>query len=586
MATIHTVSHCDESELMRRIRPRDDVLIAERLLSDPAEVAEPGEVDDAGGIELVGIAGPFRRYTRTLEWARADTVPGAGATAGVSGYEVRQRIDYQLAIPYWRWLFELPVRRSLPDGLAGDRRPWWSTPDRLSPQQSTMVAAVTLFNLVGGLLYGLLTQVLTFVAADLGDGSSSEQTTLLAVVRIGVVLTMLVMVLADRVGRRRVALASFVASAALTLVTALAPSLWAVGALQFFSRNLAIAGLLCVDTIAVEEMPPGSRAMVAGLGTLAYGLGAGIIVMTLPLADLGDWGWRLTFVVAGMSLPLIWHASRHLPESRRFERLSRLRVPGAIDGSGSGADPDAEPADGAADDAGTVYVDEQDAVALAAMNTELTTESLAPLAAAVDSRDPVPLESGRVNVWRFALVGAIFFLLNVFLAPSSQLQNDYLRAEVGFSGLMISIFVLTTSTPGGIGVLLGGRLADVRGRRWAIVPGLLAIGVFNAIFFSVVGVPMWIASLFGSVIGGLAAPAMSVIAPELFPTARRGTVRGAVAAIAVTGSVVGLLASGRLIDSNGYAFAFTVLAVAPIAAAVIALAIPETRGRELEDINR
>ena len=520
MARIQTVSNCDEAELIRRIRPRNDVMVSEALRGSPTDddlSADHGPLADDGAVELVGVEGPFHCYRRDLRWRR-----------GADSFVVEQTIDYQLAIPYWGWLYALPVRRALPAGLPGGRRPWWLTPDRLSPRQSTLVAAVTLFNLVGGLLYGLLTQVLTFIAGDLGDGSTSEQTSLLAVVRVGIVVTVVVMALADRVGRRKIAVASFMGSATLTLVTALAPTLFAVGALQFVSRNLAIAGLLCVDTIAIEEMPPGSRAMVAGLGTLAYGLGAGIIVMTLPLADLGDWGWRLTFVVAGLSLPLIWRAARNLPESGRFERLAKERAEPRVS----------------------------------------------------------PVGSGRVNAWRFVLIGTIFFLINVFFAPSSQLQNDYLRTEVGFSGLMITVFVLSTSTPGGLGVLMGGRLADVRGRKWAIVPGLLAIGLFNAIFFSVVGVPMWIASLLASVIGGLAAPALGVIAPELFPTSRRGTVRGVVAAIAVSGSVVGLLTSGVLIDAHGYSSAFLVLAIAPVLGAVIALTIPETRGRELEDINR
>ena len=161
--------------------------------------------------------------------------------------------------------------------------------------------------------------MLTFISADLGDGSHTEQTTLLAAARLGVVVTVVAMVFADRRGRRRVALWSFAAAGVLTVATAAAPSLWAVGALQLVARNLAVAGLLCVDTIAVEELPAGSRAMVSGLGTLAYGLGAGVVVMTLPLADLGPWGWRLTFVVAGLTLPLVAHAAPHLPESRRFE---------------------------------------------------------------------------------------------------------------------------------------------------------------------------------------------------------------------------------------------------------------------------
>ncbi|CAN5611405.1 hypothetical protein BH10ACT3_BH10ACT3_14300 [soil metagenome] len=557
MARIHSVSTADETELIRRLLPRDDVLIRESAGPTEPSHETPTALAEQGTAELTGVEGPFREYHRTVSWT--EFVDGPAHSSGTRSFHVDQTLQYRLAIPYWFWLFALPVRRTLPNGLAPGRKPWWSTPDRLSPQQSTMVAAVSLFNLVGGLLYGLLTQFLTFVAGDLGDGSRSEQTTLLAVVRVGIVVTMLVMVFADRVGRRRIAIFAFTTSAALTLVTALAPSLLVVGGLQFVSRNLAIAGLLCVDTIAVEEMPPGSRAMVAGLGTLAYGLGAGIIVMTLPLADLGDWGWRLTFVVAGLSLPIIWHAKRHLPESMRFERLARAR-------------------------AGDVVVDDQDSAVLAAIGADLAVESLAPLEATVPPAGAP--ESSRVNVWRFVLIAAVFFLLNVFLAPASQLQNDYLRTEVGFSGLMITIFVLATSTPGGMGVLLGGRVADIRGRRAAIIPGMLAIGIFNAIFFSVVGVPMWIASLLGSLIGGMAAPALGVIAPELFPTAHRGAVRGAVAAIAVGGSVTGLLVSGRMIDNHGYGIAFTLLAIAPVVGAIVAFAIPETRGRELEDINR
>ncbi|MEX0767848.1 MAG: MFS transporter, partial [Microthrixaceae bacterium] len=352
---------------------------------------------------------------------------------------------------------------------------------------------------------------------------------------------------ADRLGRRKVALASFLVAATLTVLTAAAPSLWAVGALQFFSRNLAIAGLLCADTIAVEEMPPGSRAMVSGLGALAFGLGAGIIVLTLPLSDLGTWGWRLTFVAAGLSLPLIWNVRKHLPESKRFEKL----------------------------------VEDRESVALAALSLDLATEPLAPLMAA--SQDSPA--ANRINIWRFAIVAAIFFLLNVFLAPASQLQNDYLRTEVGFSAIMITVFIVATTTPGAIGVLVGGRFADKHGRKITIIPGLLAIGIFNAIFFSVVGIPMWVASLLGTLIGGMAAPALGVIAPELFPTAHRGAVRGAVAALAVSGSVAGLLLAGPLIDSRGYGFTFALLAITPILAAIVACALPETRGKELEEIN-
>jgi MFS family permease len=504
---IRSESVLDHAALARQLEPRDDVLVEERV-----------GTHDATSATFEWAAGPFRRYRRHVSWTEHPDEP--------ERLVVHQDVDYRLAIPYWSRLYDPVVRRALREGVARGTRPWWSTPDRLSPEQSTMVAAMALFNLVAGLLYGLLTQVLTFVSADLGDGSAGQQTTLLAAVRVGVVITVLAMVLADRRGRRRVALWCFGAAALLTILTAAAPVWWLFGALQFVARNLAIAGLLCVDTIAVEELPPGSRAMVTGLGALAYGLGAGFIVLSLPLADLGPWGWRLTFLVAGMTVPLILHARRHLPESGRFQRLAASRSAGTA------------------------------------------------------------TESRRVNGARFALIATMFFLFNLFVAPSSQLQNDYLRADRAFSGIAITVFVMLTSTPAGLGVLAGGRLADLRGRRAAIVPGLIAYGAFTAMFFSLGGPPMWITSLLGSVLGALSIPAMGVIAPELFPTAHRGGVRGALTAVAVGGSVCGLLIAGSVVDAAGYATAFTWLALAPLAAAVLAFAIPETRGRELEDLNR
>lgn len=504
MPRIHHSFDSDRSSLAGLVAPRDDALVAEAVAHE-----------DVDSIELIAAQGPFRSYRRSVRWSSVDQGPGV--------VRVDQSIDYRLAIPYWAWLYRYPIRRTARFGLTPGTKPWWLTPDRLTPAQSTTVAAMCMFNMVAGVLYGMLTQILTFVSADIGDGSAGQQATMLSVVRLGVVITIAAMALADRRGRRTVALGSFLVAGLLTLAGAAAPTWEVFGALQFVARNLAIAGLLCVDTIAVEELPAGSRAMATGLGSLAYGLGAGVVVVTLPLADLGAGGWRLSFVVAGVTVPLILHARRHLPESARFERLR--------------------------------------------------------------SDDP-PAESRRINGARFLLLAAMFFLFNVFVAPASQLQNDYLRVDRGFDGLLIAVFVVATSTPAGIGVVLGGRIADIRGRRVAIVPGLAAFGLFSVAFFSLSGPPMWVASLLASSLGALAVPAMGVIAPELFPTARRAGARGMLTAIAVGGSVCGLLIAGRVIDASGYPTAFAALSLAPLAAAALAFAIPETRGRELEELNR
>ena len=59
-------------------------------------------------------------------------------------------------------------------------------------------------------------------------------------------------------------------------------------------------------------------------------------------------------------------------------------------------------------------------------------------------------------------------------APQSQFLNEYLRDERGMSAAMISLFILLTSTPASIGIVVGGRLADTRGRR---VVGAVAASV-------------------------------------------------------------------------------------------------------------
>jgi MFS family permease len=509
LGRVRSVHHTDAEGLAALLRPRNDLLVRE------GRVVDDGDPTATGRALLHAVDGPFADYDRELEWS--------AASDGSGRIEVHQEVRWRLSFPYWRWLYQPMVRRTVRTGIRPGVRPWWLFPDRLSAPQATVVATMATFNLVAGLLVGLLTQSLTFVSADLGDGSAGQQAAVLATVRIGVVITMSAMVLADRIGRRRIGVGAYTAAAVLSVLAAGAPNLVVFTALQFLARNLATAGLLAVDTITVEEVPAGSRAMASGLGAMAYGLGAGVVVLALPLADLGPWGWRLTFLTSLLTLPVVIRAARHLPESSRFRRL----------------------------------------------------------------RDEVPTGEGRrIDRRRLLVVGALFFLLNLFVAPSSQLQNDYLRSDRGFSAALITFFVVLTATPAGIGVVLGGRMSDTRGRRSTLLPGLLAIGIGNAAFFALSGPPMWVAAVMTSVLSGLAVASLGVIGPELFPTARRGSARGAVAVLTVSGAVVGLVAAGALVDATGYGTTFAVLAAAPVVAAVLALAVPETRGRELEDINR
>lgn len=188
---------------------------------------------------------------------------------------------------------------------------------------------------------------------------------------------------------------------------------------------------------------------------------------------------------------------------------------------------------------------------------------------------------------RFWLLAASALLLSLFTAPASQLMNEFLRDERGFSAARISLFTILTNTPGAIGIVVGGRLADTRGRR-----AVGAVGVAGGVALTVAmvlasGWSMWSLSAVAAVIGAATVPALGVYGPELFPTSLRGRANGTIAILGVTGSVIGLLTAGYLSDRwNGLGPALALLSIGPaLMVLLVVFAYPETAHRELEELN-
>jgi len=178
-------------------------------------------------------------------------------------------------------------------------------------------------------------------------------------------------------------------------------------------------------------------------------------------------------------------------------------------------------------------------------------------------------------------------LVNLFVAPSSQFGNQYLRDERGFSGGRIGLLSVVAGTPAVIGIVGGGRIADVRGRRM-VAAVALGVGTLCTIwYFYVSGWPMWVVSTVGTVISAAAIPALGVYGPELFPTGLRGRANGLVAVSSLFGSAAGLILCGVLADHFGrIGPAMAILSVGPfLLAALVLAAYPETAGVELEDLN-
>ncbi len=490
---------CSANELAERRRPRTDI------------VAERAAGTDRWDVQ----SGPFREYSREL--TAAEQPDGR--------FSVAETTHYRLAIPVWGWLFHVPIRRALKRRQEGFDY-WWAPPDRLDAHASTVLGLLCAVQIVDGYLGTVLTQTLTFAADEFGRGNTA-QGIVLGAVRFGVLIALVTAAIADKRGRRRLLIITGVSSCVFTVLGGLSPNIWALGGSQLIARGLSTALGILIVIMAVEEMPARTRAWAASVLVLSAGLGSGMAVWVLPVADLSIRGWRAIYLVAGLGILVIRWVGVRLPETRRFEE-------------------------------GTDHVVPDDA----------------------DTRER------RRD--RLVLLAISAFLIAMFVAPASSFQNDFLKDERGFDATRVSIFTLVTSTPAGIGVLMGGYLAETRGRRKVGATGLLLGTACVTSAFFAHGIALWLLTLAGIVLSGIAVPALAVYGPELFGTHDRGRSNGIVVTVGVMGSALGLLVAGVISDRLGGELgpALVLLAVGPVAVAILVLTrYPETAGLELEEIN-
>jgi putative MFS transporter len=195
-----------------------------------------------------------------------------------------------------------------------------------------------------------------------------------------------------------------------------------------------------------------------------------------------------------------------------------------------------------------------------------------------------PLRGHGRRLWLLAAAG---FLLNVFVAPDAQFSNRFLKHERHYTGGGIATLSIVSGTPGAIGIIVGGLLADRRGRKPVAFVALTAGTVLAVAFYFASGAPMWLWAIVSNIVTAAEIPALGVYGPELFPTSLRGTANGMTFLVALAGSVGGLLAVGALSDQFGsIGPAMAIVGIGPMLLAVlVAVGFPETARRELEDIN-
>lgn len=452
--------------------------------------------------------------------------------------DVTQTVSLRVGLPGVSWLFALPVRRHL--ARIGDHRrfPWWAPPVRLPRRSAVVLATLCLLTMVVGYLADLLADTMTYAAGDFHVGKSGQGVAL-GVVEAGAVGALALLHLADRRGRRPVLVGTLIGAAITSSLGAAAPSLVVLTAFQLAAASLVGASLVIIAVMAAEEMPPGSRAWAVGVIGMSFGFGSGLTLVALPLADLGHNGWRWPYAISLLGVPAVLVCVRRLPESRRWLDSTPARRPNH---------PDSLPA-------------------------HLPRRWRGHLTPALRRR--------------LLILGAGALLLAIFTSPASQFQNEFLHTERHLSATRISLLEQLSGTIGGLGTLIGGRLADTWGRRPVAATGVGLGAVVTILHYTSSGVGLWVWNTLGSVISYGVGPALAVYGAELFPTSLRARAGGCLTVLAAGGGVVGLVAGGTLSSTFGsVAPAIGLLAFAPLVVVVLILvAYPETAGATLEDLN-
>jgi MFS family permease len=370
----------------------------------------------------------------------------------------------------------------------------------------------------------LFTQTVAY-AADEFNISKSGQGIGAAIVRLGIVICLPLVALADRRGRRPMMIAMAWAAPLVSALGAIAPSYSFLVATQAVGRPLGLTLDILIAVVAIEEMPRDGRAYATGILAVLSGIGGGIAVASLPLADISVTSWRFIYLIGLVWLVIAYALMKWLPESERFIR----HVP----------------------------------------KTKMRAAYIA--------------DALRGNLGRIC---SVVFLTNIYIATASIFQNRYLKDERGYSAALVALFTIVTSSPATFGLIIGGRVADERGRR-ILGATLVPIGAFLlALSFSTSGVVMWLVAIAGGLAFGISYPALAVYRGELFPTRTRSLAGGIIMTSALLGGIIGLVGGGWFLDANGsYGQVMMWLVIGPvIASAIVWFRYPETAHRELDDI--
>ena len=360
-------------------------------------------------------------------------------------------------------------------------------------------------------------------------------------------------IVSDYIGRVRALTYTIIVYSAFTGMSAFSPNITFLLACRLI-LGLGMGGEWASGEVLVaEKWPKEHRGKVIGMVQSGWGLGyilaailATLIIpffkagqtYTIPLLNISldglDLGWRILFFVGVAPAFLVFYIRKHLDEPEVWKKTSELRKAGKLSEKGQGFT------------LGQIFAPDL-------IRYTITASLLTSLC--------------MIAYW------GLYFWLPQFLASDKGVGLN----TKGF------IWIIPINIGAFIGCNTFGFISDKFGRRPVFVGYLLVMAVL--VWFFGHATTLKEVLILGPFIGFFGTGFYSgfgAIFSEIFPTRARGTAQGFCYNVGRGVSAVAPPLIGFLVDKYGFAVGLTTVSVFAVAAAIVVLTLPETKGKALD----
>lgn len=405
--------------------------------------------------------------------------------------------------------------------------PWWRTVGRTEWQALGAASAGWMLDAMDVMLYAFaLGAIREEFGLSAGAAGALASVTLLSSAAGGIVFG----TLSDRFGRARMLQVAILTYSAFTALTATAQSVAALAVWRTLV-GIGLGGEWSAGSVLVAETwPAAHRGKAIGIMQSGWAIGY-ILAAGLAAAVIPTWGWRPLFVVGVAPALLAFWIRRRVPEPARWQPSMATRNPFA--------------------GLGTIF------------RAPLLRRTL--------------VATGTATLLLFAYWG-LFTWVPAFLASPVE------QGGAGMGIVRSSGWIVPMQVGAFIGYLSFGFLADRFGRRPVFLVFVLSAAVLVPLYGRAAS-DATLLMVLGPAIGFFGHGYFSVFGSmlaELYPTAIRGTAQGFCYNAGRAVSALAPFVVGAIADARGLGAALGVTSVFFVLAGGLVLALPETRGAELE----